>query len=407
MEFESWFQKTQSLLNRLPATRRYLYDKIDWEQRCIGILGSRGTGKTTLILQYLKKNHGGSEKALYVPLDHPGFQAVDLYAFAEQFASYGGVVLALDEVHKYPDWARHVKAVYDSCPQLKIIFSGSSLMKLSQQKADISRRAVCYHLPGLSFREFLNFSQDTKFDQTFSLEDITLHHTEIAADISGKIHPLEYFVRYQSEGYYPFFVESRSLYPIRLSEMISHILEVDLPHVHNIRTPSISKIKKLIYMLAVSVPTELNINKLSTMTGAARQMVDDFLSHLQDARLLNIIGSTGSGYRILNKTEKILLENTNIFHALSSEVNPGSLREAFFANQLINSMSMHKGLLDRGLLLSDTGDFVVNKEYIFEVGGKSKSGSQLKGQDRAFIAADGIDCGFANKIPLWLFGFLY
>ena len=406
MEFEFWFQKTQLLLNQLPATKRYLYDKIDWTQRCLGILGSRGTGKTTMILQYIKDNYGSSDQALYIQLDHPGFHAVELYEFAERFFQYGGRLLALDEVHKYPQWAGHIKAIYDSFPGLKIIFSGSSLLKVSQQKSDLSRRAVIYHLHGLSFREYLNFSLNMNF-QPFTIREITENHTAIAADIQKKIRPLEHFSRFQKEGYYPFFMESRKLYHARLSEVISHILEVDLPQVNNIKTANITKIKKLLFMLAVSVPTELNINKLSTIIGASRQVVHDYIEYLKNARLFNLVRMGGSGYRIINKTEKIFLENTNLFHALSPEVNTGAAREAFFVNQMLNSLSYHPQVMDDGIMLSKAGDFVVNSEYTFEVGGKNKSAAQIKGIDNAYIASDGINSGFGNKIPLWIFGFLY
>ena len=406
MEFEFWFQKTQLLLNRLPETKRYLYDKIDWSQRCLGILGSRGTGKTTMILQHMKDIYDASDKALYIPLDHPGFHAMDLYEFAERFFQYGGRLLAFDEVHKYPQWATHIKAIYDGYPELKIIFSGSSLLRVSRQKADLSRRAVIYHLHGMSFREYLNFSLSLDF-QPVSIKEITENHTVIVADVQKKIRPLEHFSRFQKNGYYPFFLESSELYHARLGEVISHILEVDLPQVNNIKTDSITKIKKLLYMLAVSVPSELNINKLSAIIGASRQVVYDYMEYLKNARLFNIVRMSGGGYRIINKTEKILLENTNLFYALSPDVNMGAVRESFFVNQVLNSLSYHPQVLEKGIQLSKSGDFVVNEEYIFEIGGKNKSATQIKGLDRAYIVSDGINTGFGNKIPLWLFGFLY
>ncbi len=406
MEFEFWFQKTQLLLNQLPETKRYLYDKIDWEQQCVGILGSRGTGKTTMILQHMKDRYGSSDQALYVQLDHPGFHAVELYEFAERFFQYGGRLLVFDEVHKYPQWASHIKAIYDSYPELKIIFSGSSLLRVSHQKADLSRRAVIYYLHGLSFREYLNFSLDMDF-QPFTIRDITENHAVIAAGVQKKIRPLEQFRQFQKEGYYPFFMESRPLYHARLSEVISHILEVDLTQVNNIKTANITKIKKLLYMLAVSVPSELNINKLSAIIGTSRQVVYDYIEYLKNARLFNIVRMGGSGYRIINKTEKIFLENTNLFHTLSLDVNTGSVREAFFVNQVFNSLSYHPQVLDTGIMLSKAGDFVVNNKYTFEIGGKNKSSAQIKGINNAYIVSDGINSGFGNKIPLWLFGFLY
>ncbi len=403
---EHIFREQQRLVDAVTPTRRYLYSRIEWNERCIGILGARGTGKTTLMLQHIKATYGSGNKALYVSVDSPYFQAHNLFEFAREFHQIGGTALFLDEIHKYPDWSVHLKSVYDSLPDLKIVFSGSSLLQIAKQKGDLSRRAIIYNLHGLSLREYINFSQQ-KEQPVYPLETILSDHQQLAADLCREFKPLKEFRDYLQSGYYPFFLEGAALYKFKLREVINHILEVDLPFVNRIEPRQVSKIKKLLYLLATGVPFVPNIAKLAEATDISRPRLYEYLENLQNAKLLNLVRSQGRGYEVLTRPEKILLENSNLMYAINDEVNIGALRELFFVNQLRNAHSIHPQLLESTVELAASGDFIVNGRYTFEVGGKKKGFKQIDGVAEAFVVADDIEVGFRNKIPLWLFGFLY
>jgi predicted AAA+ superfamily ATPase len=400
---EDFFAEQARLIKTVGDKKRYLYDAINRDLRCIGILGARGTGKTTLMLQMVKEHSTG---ALYVSIDSPYFQAHDLFEFARTFHQHGGEVLFVDEVHKYPDWSVHIKAIYDGIPGLRVVFTGSSLLKIAKQKGDLSRRAVIYHLHGMSFREYINFTRRTAFT-AFSLEAILADHQALATDICLDLKILRLFKQYLQSGYYPFFLEGENYYRLRLREVINHILEVDLPYISGIEIRQIAKIKKLLYMLAVTLPFSPNIVKLAEATEISRPKLYEYLEHLQDAKLLNLLRRRGRGYAILTKPDKIYLENGNLMHAIAENMNPGTLRELFFVNQLRNAFSNHPALLDATVELTDRGDFMVKSAFTFEIGGKSKTYNQIRDINNSFIAADDIETGFGNKIPLWLFGFLY
>jgi predicted AAA+ superfamily ATPase len=403
---ENFFREQQRLIEAVSPTRRYLYDHIHWNERCVGILGARGTGKTTLMLQHIKESYGASDKALYISVDSPFFQAHDLFEFAREFHQMGGEVLLVDEIHKYPDWSLHIKAIYDSLPDMKIVFSGSSLLQITKQKADLSRRAIIFNLHGLSLREYINFTLGTNFP-SYSLEEILADHQRIAGDICKEIKPLRQFRNYLQGGYYPFYLEGGAFYIFKVREVINHILEVDLPFVNRIEPRQVSKIKKLLYLLATGVPFVPNIAKLAEATDISRPRLYEYLEKLQDARLLNLVRSQGRGYEILTKPEKILLENSNLMYAISDEVNTGTLRELFFVNQIRNASAIHPNLVESTVELSGRGDFIVKSKYTFEIGGKGKSFRQISGMENAFIAADDIETGFKNKLPLWVFGLMY
>ena len=403
---ENFFREQQRLIESLSPTKRYLYDRIDWKERCIGILGARGTGKTTLMLQHIKERYQGSDRALYISVDSPFFQAHDLFEFARQFHQLGGEVLLVDEIHKYPDWSMHVKAIYDSLPGLRVVFSGSSLLQISKQKADLSRRAIVFTLHGLSLREYINFALAKEYP-AYALEDILSDHQRIAGEICKEIKPLRQFRDYLQGGYYPFFLEGESFYKVKVREVINHILEVDLPLVNRVEPRQVSKIKKLLYLLSVGVPFVPNIAKLAESTEISRPRLYEYLEKLQDARLLNLVRSQGRGYEVLTKPEKILLENSNLMYAIAEEVNTGSLRELFFVNQVRNAGTTHPQLIEGTVELSGGGDFVVKGRYTFEIGGKGKGFGQISGVEKGFVVADDIEVGFKNKLPLWMFGFLY
>lgn len=403
---EHIFHEQRRLIDAVISSRRYLYGLIDWNERCVGILGARGTGKTTLMLQHIKEAYPSGNKALYVSVDSPSFQARNLFDFAREFHQLGGETLFLDEIHKYPDWSVHVKAIYDSLPDVRVVFSGSSLLQIAKQKGDLSRRAIMYNLHGLSLREYINFVNG-KEQPVYALETIISDHRQIAGDLCRQFKPLKEFRDYLRTGYYPFFLEGEALYRFKLREVINHVLEVDLPFVNRIEPRQISKIKKLLYLLATSVPFIPNIAKLAEATDISRPRLYEYLEKLQDAKLLNLVRSQGRGYEVLTRPEKILLENSNLMYAIADEVNSGALRELFFVNQLRNAHSMHPQLLESTVELAGSGDFIVNGRYTFEIGGKKKGFKQISGVAEAFVVADDSEVGFNNKIPLWLFGFLY
>ncbi len=384
--------------------KRYLYKKIDFSQKLISVLGQRGVGKTTLMLQYLKENFNNSKKALYISLDVPALASASLFELAKEFEQYGGELLVLDEVHKYENWAGHIKQIYDQL-ELKVIFSGSSILQIQKQDSDLSRRCMIYHLENLSFREYLLF-QGKKFE-SFTLEEILTNHIEIAQEIGAKIKPLPYFKEYLKYGAYPFFLEGFESYHQKIIQILNTILESDLTYIENIHIKEIKKLKKLIYLLAVSVPFVPNITDISQSTSISRPKVYDYLELLERAKIINSIRSKEKGYNLLAKPEKIVMQNPNLSFAVSKDANIGSLRESFFVNQIKNCFELEKSFLDETIYASKKGDYLVNNRYIFEIGGKNKSYKQIENLNNSFIAADDIELGFGNKIPLWLFGFLY
>jgi len=403
---ESFFNEQRRLLELISDKKRYLYNRIDWGLQCIGILGARGTGKTTLMLQSIKERFGKSDKALYISVDSPYFQATSLFDFAKGFYQHGGEALFIDEVHKYPDWSVHIKSIYDTVPGLKIVFSGSSLLQIAKQKGDLSRRAIIYNLHGLSFREYLYFAHSALFD-TVSLKDIIKDHRSLAVEICKDLKILRLFKDYLREGYYPFFLEGAPYYRLKVRETINHILEIDLPLINRIELRQISKIKRLLYLLSVSHPFTPNITKLSGATDISRPKLYEYLEHLQEARLLNLVRGKGRGYEILTRPEKIYLDNSNLMYAIATEVNIGSLRELFFVNQIRNAFTIHPALVDDVIELSGKGDFIVKSSYTFEIGGKNKGLKQISDVPDGYTVADDIESGFGRKIPLWLFGFMY
>jgi predicted AAA+ superfamily ATPase len=392
--FEKYYRKLDLVSL---AFRRSLSNKIDWNDRLIGIKGARGAGKTTLLLQHARQNLPGDDKTLYVSLDDLYFTENKLYDLADGFLKQGGQYLLLDEVHRYPNWSQELKNVYDDFAELKIIFTGSSIIHLERAKGDLSRRAVLYELPGLSFREFLHVTTTHDFDK-ITLEELLKNHVELAREVVAKLHPLEYFKKYLRYGYYPYFLENERSYPQKLDETISLALTSDLPAIHTISYASIEKIRLLLHIIAESVPFKPNISKLSEHIGVTRNSVSDFLRYLEDLRIIRGLYATGQGMPRLQKPEKIYLHHPNLIYSLSSEkAETGNLRESFFINQAGATLPV---------AYSPDSDFSIGK-YTFEVGGKNKTSQQIKHIENAFVAADDIEIGHQQKIPLWLFGFFY
>lgn len=406
MNLQQLFEDQEKLLTKVSLDKkRYLYNKINWDLKSIGILGQRGLGKTTMMLQYIKKNFKNSKKALYVSLDTPYMQSILLIEFAKEFEQNGGEILFIDEVHKYDDWATHIKNIYDSL-DIKVVFSGSSILQISKQNADLSRRTIIYHLENLSFREYLELTDVAKFE-TYTLDELLTKHETVASDISMQIKPLMHFKEYLIYGAYPFILDDKDSYHQRIIQMVNTILETDLPYINKIEIAQIVKLKKLLYMLAVNVPFIPNITDLSNATSISRPKVYEYLEHLESAKIINSIVSQEKGYKIMAKPEKLFMQNTNISYALTSNINMGSARESFFVNQIKNSSDPYLKLYDDTIFSSKSGDFFVKSKYTFEIGGKNKNFNQIKDIEDSYIAADDIEIGFGNKIPLWLFGFLY
>lgn len=397
---EELFLKSNRIISAQALNfQRSLYGKIDWANRLIGILGARGTGKTTLLLQRLKTIGVSGGSVLYVSLDDVYFTRHSLVAVAEEFRASGGKYLFMDEVHKYPDWHREIKNIYDFNPELSIVFTGSSIIDMLGLPVDLSRRAMMYDLPGLSFREFLHY--DTGFyHSNISFEELVTDHEQIAADILTAILPLASFPDYLAHGYYPFFKENIASYSSRLEQVVRLVIEYDLAFVEQVDHQNIRKILTLLGILAEHVPFTPNIADLSRKLGMARNTVVQYLNYLDKARLINNFFVSGKGLGKLEKPGKILLENPNLFEALALfHAEKGSIRESFFAGQLRNA--------GHHISLPTKGDFLIDEKYTVEVGGKRKGFGQISGVPDSFIAADEVEIGVKNKIPLWLFGFLY
>jgi predicted AAA+ superfamily ATPase len=377
---------------------RDFINEIDWSDRITGIKGSRGVGKTTLILQYIKQNFAPDSNVLYVSLDNLYFSDNKLYDLADVFYKKGGKLLAIDEVHRYPNWAVEIKNIYDDMPDLKIIFTVSSLLHLRQSKADLSRRAVVYEMPGLSFREFLIFQTNQKFP-ILSLEEILNNHIQISVGLLQKIKPLAFFEAYLKYGYYPFYKESLTSFHQKLSEIILTTLEVDIPQFASIQTANIVYLKKLLRIISRSVPFKPNMNSLSIRTGISLNTMKLYIGLLNEAQLVQLLYVPEKGINSLNKPEKIYLNNSNLMYNQGEEnVNIGNIRETFFFNQMNVKYKTNS---------SKEADFLVADKYTFEIGGKNKQSKQIKNVQNSFVVKDNIEIGSDNIIPLWMFGFLY
>jgi len=374
---------------------RYLYSTIDTERQLTGIKGARGSGKTTLLLQLLKNKN--ETEALYISLDNLYFTTHKLFDLASEITKKGVLYLYIDEVHKYPNWSQEIKNIYDSFEELKVVFTSSSALEINKGKYDLSRRALVLELAGLSFREFLELKHELILPVS-DFDDIINNHETIASTYLKKFKPFKYFNDYLKSGYYPFFIKEKEFYPQQLKETINLVLETDLPAIYNLDYNSVLKLKKLIYIIGAMVPYTPNINKLAIQVGTTRDSLLKYLHLLHNAHILKWLSSDAFGINFMNKPDKLYLENTNIGYALYNALNVGTQRETFFLNQV---SVKHK------VTYPKVGDFMVNDTYLFEVGGKNKTQKQVAGIKNAFVVADDIEYGFGNKIPLWLFGFLY
>jgi len=379
--------------------KRYLYDEVSFENRMLAIKGIRGVGKTTLLLQYLKTQNPA--KSLYVTADHPWFYTHGLLDTAEEWHKQGGRLLIIDEVHKYVNWSAELKNIYDGFPDIRVIFTASSALDIYRGEADLSRRVLSYSLHGLSFREYLAINHIHTF-QPISLEDIINNHRQLCLDILEKVEaPLVYFKKYLRSGYLPFGTREMNEedYLTRVYQIVDATLAYDLAFINDYSAVHQSKIKKLLGILAETVPFIPNITELAATLQVSRNTLLLLLEHLEQGSLINKISKTGRGTSLLQKPDKIVLENTNFSHALSQQPVEGTLRETFFVNQVRN-----KGY---SVEVAEQGDFLVKGQYTFEVGGKNKKQKQIKEVENAYLVKDNINSGFGNGIPVWLFGFLY
>lgn len=370
---------------------------IDWDNRFIGIKGSRGVGKTTLLLQYIRLNFEPNKTVLYVSLDHLYFLENTLYDLVSDFYKKGGLFIAIDEVHKYANWAIEIKNIYDDMPHLRLVFTGSSLLHIQQAKADLSRRVVVYSMPGLSFREFIQFETQIELE-SYTLKDIIDNPTAISIAITQKVKPLHYFEDYLDYGYYPFYIENKKSFHQKLSEMILTVLEVDIPQYASIPVSNSVLLKKLLAVISNSVPFKPNMNAISERTGISLNTMKNYLKLLNDAQLLQLLYVEDKGINSLGKPEKIFLNNPNLMYNLGNDTDKGNVRETFFLNQVQHQYAV---------FASKTVDFKVDGRYEFELGGRNKKQKQIKELQNAFLVKDDIEIGTEQNIPLWLFGFLY
>jgi predicted AAA+ superfamily ATPase len=395
------------MLDELKDYQRKLFQKVDFkykryfhtlnlDKKLVGIIGARGVGKTTFLIQYLKELELPFSKKLYISADI--ITIPSLYEVAEAFSKEEGEVLIIDEIHKYKDFELELKKIYDIL-DLRVIFSGSCALKLNHAKADLSRRAIVYEVEGLSFREFIELNKNITLPQ-YTLQEILQTHQDIAYELLEKFNLTLNYKEYIQSGYYPFYFEDKEAYLIRLNETINTVIEVDIPSIFPIEYDSINNLKKLVRLICASQPYTPNLKELLVKMN----MQDNykglyrFLEYLHRAKVFNIIRAKTKGDNIFTKPEKIYLNNTNLHFAYCDAHNIGTSREVFFSSML---------KVKHNLSIPKKGDFVVDDKYTFEIGGKGKGYKQIKDIQNSFVVADDIEIGSANKIPLWLFGFLY
>ncbi len=391
------FEKSNQILKlQNYSYKRYFYHTINFNDKMIGILGSRGVGKTTVIIQYLNSLDLPRSKKLYFSADSIITSSISLYDIADEFSKSGGKVLAIDEIHKYKDFEKELKEIYDFL-DLKVLFSGSSALQLEHKKADLSRRAVLYRVKGLSFREFLELKLDMEFN-SYSLEEILENHVDIAGEITDKIKPFEYFKEYLQYGYFPYYFDNNQTYSMKLEETVNTVIESDLPIIFNIEPQSIQKLKQLVNLICSSKPYELNITSLSKKIGINRNTLYQYIHYLTMGNIFASIRAKTKGDNIFSKPQKLYLNNPNLNYSYCQSNEIGTIREEFFLNMLSQRYT---------ILYPKEGDFLVDEKYTFEIGGKNKSFKQIKDIENSFIVKDDVEIGFKNSVPLWLFGFLY
>ena len=386
------FNYMKGLLDQTPeAFTRYIYDEIDWQARMVGIVGPRGVGKSTMLLQRIRRQDTEGVLVLYVMADSIYFDNHSLVSLADEWAKEGGHSLFIDEVHKYEGWSRELKQIYDVHPDMQVVFTGSSVLDILQGEADLSRRALIYHMQGLSFREYLQLFHDIQV-RAFGFEEILNHEVSIP----GVIHPLPLFNDYLQRGYYPFALEGN--FERRMQQILSLSIEVDIPQYADMKASTARKLKQMMGLLSTLAPYKPSYEKLAAEIGVSKNNVPDYLVYLERAGLIGLLRDDTSGMRSLGKVEKLYIDNPSLLTVLGNKVpEKGTLRETFFYNQMRvrNSVSA-----------SRQSDFVVNG-HTFEVGGAQKGKRQIEGIANGHIVRDDIESGHGIIHPLWHFGMNY
>lgn len=398
---ERLFAKMDRLVSLTQTnTVRDIMNRINWQARLISIRGARGVGKTTLMLQYIKLHYKAYERnVLYCSLDTVYFTTHTLIDLADDFYKNGGRHLFLDEVHKYNMWSREIKEIYDTYPDMRIVFSASSLLNILGGDADLSRRCLPYDMQGLSFREYLHLYNGIYIAPT-DLDTMLSFPADLCAEVNRQCQPIPLFHNYLKYGYFPYYLDNKEDYYTTIEHVIDYIINIELVQLRNVSPANTRKIKALIGILSQSVPFDVDITKLSSMIGLQRNTVIDYLKYLSDAKILNLLYSDILSVKKMQKPDKIYLENPNMLYALAAEkVNQGSVRETFAVNQL-----EYVGRVEYG---KEKGDFKVAGKYLFEVGGKNKGFTQIANIKDSYILADEIETPFGKKLPLWIIGFLY
>ncbi len=391
---ESLVQIHQTLIEHPRKTiRRELINEIDWSHRMICIKGFRGVGKTTFLLNFVKERHEEDRGCLYVNLNNFYFTRRKIYNFADEFYKKGGKVLILDQIHKYPEWAEELRACYDNFPELKIIFSSSPVLRVIEGNEYLKDIAKVYHLEGLSFREYLNYHGNFDF-KCYKLADLIKNHKKIAQEITKQVKPLAYFEEYLQTGFYPYFLKNKPYYNETLLKHVNLALELDVTYLNQIELKYLPKLRKLLMIIASEAPFSPNVSKISNAVETSRATVMNYLRYLKNARLVNMLFSNGTEDQ-LKKPDLVYAHNTNIMFAVEpGNVNNRNLRTTFFYNQVGYQHDIKS---------SDVADFKIDNEYHFIIGGKYTEPEQ----EGTYAASDMIEEGTGNKIPLWLFGFLY
>lgn len=377
--------------------KRYLYDQINWNARLIGIKGARGVGKTTMLLQHIKETFENPEDALYVSLDNLWFQTHTVEELVDYLYARGVIHLYFDEVHKYPKWSVLLKNLYDNYPDLNIVYTGSAMLAIDNSISDLSRRQTLYSLHGLSFREYLQYEGIADL-KPMAFDELKDNHVSRSMEICSKVKVLKYFDNYLKMGYYPYYKEAGIDYLMRLGEVVRLVIESDVPATEDVMFATLQKMKKLMMVVAETVPMEINVNKLTAQLETTRDICLKMLYSLDRAGLLNLLTEKVKDYKHLFGPKKIYLNNTNIMFATSQNISEGTLRETFFANQLGASHS---------LTMPKQGDFLLDGKYLFEVGGPRKTFDQIADIPNSYLAIDDIEVGSGNRIPLWLLGMEY
>jgi len=376
---------------------RYLYSELDWNVRILALSGQRGVGKTTMFLQYLKEHPAEAENALYVSLDTAWFDAKEIFELAKYHVEHGGTRLFLDEVHYLKDWQRLVKNLHDNFKGLRIAYTGSSILRMAEGQGDLSRRQVAYTLAGLSFREYLEL-EGVCVQSPVSLSDLVKNHVAIAGRTAKELRILPYFEDYLRRGYYPFYREDIPHFSAKLRQVVNQVLDVDLPKAEDVTPETIRKIRKMLTILAASTPQTPKLGALCTGLGMDWRQGVKVIYALRRAGMLGLLAEDAEALKHLGAPSKIYCDNTNLMSVLTVVPDKGTLRETFFNNQL--------SVRNQPTYPKD-GDFLVDGKWLFEVGGAKKTFRQIKDLPQSFLAVDETEVGRGNRIPLWLFGFLY